>query len=74
MGEAHRYVEMCGLWYPVRVQLGLHSGDIAPYRRFLLQLLALHPQPVEELLEGHVQPLPGRHLRVQVSPGHSLKR
>lgn len=62
---------VCASSYPVCVQLCLHGGDIAPYRRLLLQLLTFKPQPVEQLLQRHVEPLPRGHLWVQVGPWHT---
>lgn len=57
--------------YPVCVQLCLHCRDVAPYRRLLLQLLTFKPQPVQELLQRHVEPLPWGHLWVQVGPSNT---
>lgn len=62
---------VCVSSYPVCIQLCLHGGDVAPYRRLLLQLLTLQPQPVEKLLQRHVEPLPRGHLRVQVGSKHT---
>lgn len=54
--------------HPVCVQLCLDCRDVSTDRGFRLQLLVSKPQPVQELLQGHVQPLPGRHLWLQVGP------
>lgn len=62
---------MSPLSYPVCVQLCLHCRDVAPYRRLLLQLLTFKPQPVQELLQRHVEPLPWGHLWVQVGPSNT---
>lgn len=62
-------ISLCGVSsYSVGIQLGLHGGDVAPYRLLLLQLLTFEPQPVEQLLQWHVEPLPRSHLRVQLWP------
>lgn len=53
---------VCVSSYPVCVQLCLHCRDVAPYRRLLLQLLTFKPQPVQQLLQRHVEPLPRGHL------------
>lgn len=61
---------VCVSSYPVCVQLWLNSRHVAPYRRLLLQLLTFKLQPVQKLLQGHVEPLPRGHLWVQVGPSN----
>lgn len=67
----HAFTNNWSLSYPVCVQLCLHCRDVAPYRLLLLQLLTFNPQPVQELLQRHVEPFPRGHLWVQVGPSNT---
>lgn len=67
----HAFTNNWSLSYPVCVQLCLHCRDVAPYRLLLLQLLTFKPQPVQELLQRHVEPFPRGHLWVQVGPSNT---